>query len=272
LRPLSKLPLPFTTNKQQRGQELIDNLVEYGFDINLSRTKYDIVKGHYSGEGLDYHYVFEIAAAPLNSPVDRLIEAQRHPDAGHGGGYFEFIGIVNMFPGIDNGHQYFEGSSDVYRWIDRKKGILQTASSIGEILQQCGYAINLPLSRQKHPSVFIANLISPRIEWQGGYGKSRIANLRAFANDIAEAVVSIAKRMPTFHGWGLSESVSSSGRPRKIEVLLKVLQARKHEWESYVEARRKSWWTQSDVYYATRKLLLEYGTKKMRLQRTLETT
>lgn len=35
-----------------------------------------------------------------------------------------------------------------------------------------------------------------------GYGKSRISNLKVFANDIAGAVVMVANQMPTFHGRG----------------------------------------------------------------------
>jgi hypothetical protein len=115
---------------------LIRNLSEYGFEINVSRAKCKIVKGHYNGEGLDYHYIFEIAAAPYKKP-DPTSSSQ-----------FDFIGMVNMLPGIDDGHQYFEGSSKVYKWIDNKKkgaeeggydSPRRTASSISEILQQCGF-------------------------------------------------------------------------------------------------------------------------------------
>lgn len=115
MQPLSKLPLPYTCSVKEREQELISNLSEYGFDINTSRAKCRIVKGYYSGEGLDYHYVFEIAAAPYdNTDLDNA-------------GQFDFIGMVNTFPGIDNGHQYFEGASDVYRWIDKRKDHLRSA-------------------------------------------------------------------------------------------------------------------------------------------------
>lgn len=164
MEPLGKLSLPFSTNSAERGAELIANLSEFGFNINISRAKYKIVKGHYSGEGLDYHYVFEVVAAPYKKPDPRR------------GGQFDFIGMVNSLPGIDNGHQYFQRASKVYAWLNKKerKGYdnLRTASSINEILQQCGFDAWLPPSRRKHPSVFVANLISPRIDWQGGYGIS----------------------------------------------------------------------------------------------------
>jgi hypothetical protein len=52
---------------------------------------------------------------------------------------------------------------------------------------------------------------------------------------------------------------ASDGKPKKKDVLLEVLKKRKQKWESMDEmSKLKHWWTQSDVFYATRKLLIEY--------------
>jgi hypothetical protein len=51
---------------------------------------------------------------------------------------------------------------------------------------------------------------------------------------------------------------SSDGKPSKRQVLFEVLQDRKYAWNSLDAAQRQNrWWTQSDVFYATRKLLIE---------------
>jgi hypothetical protein len=184
--PLSKISLPYGSIAE-RGQQLIDNIASFD-NVDISKARYKIIKGHHDGDGLSYHYMFEIAAAPYTDPNIQ------------NGGFVVFIGAINNAPSVDDGHGYFEGAN--YSWMDKKKGYERTATSITEILYKCGFNDSLPVAKQKQPCIFIANLVCPVIEWQGGYGKSRISNLNVFANDIAKAVVMIANQMPTFHGSG----------------------------------------------------------------------
>ena len=100
---------------------------------------------------------------------------------------------------------------------------------------------------KKPHSLIIANLISPKIDYQS-YGKSRI-DFRPFADVVAKTTV-----LACMGGGGASD-----GKPSKKAVLLEVLEKRKQKWESMdVVSRLKHWWTQSDVFYVTRKLLIEY--------------
>jgi hypothetical protein len=56
----------------------------------------------------------------------------------------------------------------------------------------------------------------------------------------------------------LPETLPSDGQPSKRQVLLEVLEERKHKWDSLDKAERlKHQWTQSDVFYATRKRMIE---------------
>jgi len=56
------------------------------------------------------------------------------------------------------------------------------------------------------------------------------------------------------HGWWSQVD----GRPTKRDVLLEILENKKYKWNSMDEVQKlKNWWTQSDVFYATRKLLIE---------------
>ena len=87
-----------------------------------------------------------------------------------------------------------------------------------------------------------------KIDYQS-YGKSRI-NFSPFAEQVAKTTV-----LACMGGGGRS---SADGKPSKRRVLLEVLEDRKYKWNSMSEAQRlKHWWTQSDVFYATRKMLIE---------------
>ena len=99
---------------------------------------------------------------------------------------------------------------------------------------------------QKPNGLILLNLISPRINYQS-YGKSSI-DFAPFANAIADVTVKAC----------MGGSGRSDGRPSKRIILLDVLQERKRRWETMDDASRsKHWWTQSDVFYVTRRLLIE---------------
>jgi hypothetical protein len=95
-------------------------------------------------------------------------------------------------------------------------------------------------------SLIFANLVCPKIDYKS-YGKSRI-DFSPFASAVAETTVLACM------GGGRS----SDGKPSKRRVLFEVLEDRKHKWNSLDGAEKpKHMWTQSDVFYATRKLLIE---------------
>lgn len=80
-----------------------------------------------------------------------------------------------------------------------------------------------------------------------------------FANIIAQATVKAC----------MGDSVRSDSKPSKRTILLEVLQERKRRWETMDEtSRSRHWWTQSDVFYVTRKLLIEtYNYKNEEIDR-----
>jgi hypothetical protein len=97
-----------------------------------------------------------------------------------------------------------------------------------------------------NPNLILVNLICPKIDYRS-YGKSRI-DFSPFASAVAETTVLAC----------IGGGRSSDGRPSKRRVLLEVLEDRKYKWNLLDAAERlKHMWTQSDVFYATRKLLIE---------------
>jgi 5S rRNA maturation endonuclease (ribonuclease M5) len=91
-------------------------------------------------------------------------------------------------------------------------------------------------------------LVCPKIDYQS-YGKSRI-DFSPFADEVSKTIV-----LACMGGGGRS---LADGKPTKRQVLLEVLEERMYKWNPMDEAQRlKNWWTQSDVFYATRKLLID---------------
>jgi hypothetical protein len=102
--------------------------------------------------------------------------------------------------------------------------------------------------RKKH-SIVAANLICPRINYRS-YGKSLI-DVLPFADTIAEVTAKACSG-----GGGRDKDKT------QLAALRQVLMKRKNEYLSIRDPveRKKKEWTQSDVFYATRKLLVaEYG-------------
>ncbi|MFL6470344.1 MAG: hypothetical protein ACJ71H_05780, partial [Nitrososphaeraceae archaeon] len=134
-----------------------------------------------------------------------------------------------------------------FNWTTNGSKYTYESNSIYDIFAHFGYAYSKDKSRKPH-SLILANLICPKIDYQS-YGKSRI-NFSPFADDVAKTTV-----LACVGGGGHS---LADGRPTKRHVLLEILEDRKHKWNSMTAAQRlKHWWTQSDVFYATRKLLIE---------------
>jgi hypothetical protein len=132
-----------------------------------------------------------------------------------------------------------------FEWTTKGSKSIHQSNSILDIFRHFGYSYSRDKCK-KPRSLILANLICPKIDYQS-YGKSRI-DFRPFAHDIAETTVLVCM------GGGRS----SDGKPSKRQVLLKVLEERKYKWNSLYAAQRvKHQWTQSDVFYATRKRMIE---------------
>ena len=118
---------------------------------------------------------------------------------------------------------------------------------LDSILEHYGYSINKKNCKKPH-SLILINLVSPKLNYRS-YGKSRI-DFSPFASAIAETTIKACM------GGGRG----SDGKPAKNSVLLDILRDRKDKWESMDPMERiKNWWTMSDVFYATRKKLIDYG-------------
>jgi hypothetical protein len=139
------------------------------------------------------------------------------------------------------------GGDELFEWVTPGSKFTYTSNTIKDIFRHYGYSYDNKKCKKPH-SLIIANLISPKIDYQS-YGKSRI-DFRPFADVVAKTTV-----LACMGGGGHA----SDGKPKKKDVLLEVLKKRKQKWESMDEmSKLKHWWTQSDVFYATRKLLIEY--------------
>jgi hypothetical protein len=129
---------------------------------------------------------------------------------------------------------------DEFEWQTAGSKYVYTSNTIQDIFRHYGYSHDDKKCKKPH-SLIIANLISPKIDYQS-YGKSRI-DFRPFA-DVATKTTVLACM-----GGGRP----SDGKPSKRAVLWEVLEKRKQKWEAMdAVSRLKHWWTQSDVFYATR--------------------
>ena len=141
---------------QDRERELIDSLSE-SIPIDRSKVKAKIVLGHYKNMNngfQEFNYCLEVAMAPR---TDIGIESA---------GTVTIIGNINSTPSIDGGHRYFESASgmNVYVWND-KRGNTQSASSLNDILANCGFSTYSNISKKRVPCVLYINLLTPCPDW-----------------------------------------------------------------------------------------------------------
>src|SRR6188472_3787918 len=141
------------------------------------------------------------------------------------------------------------GGDELFEWVTPGSKFIYTSNTIKDIFGHYGYSYDTDGQKKckKPRSLIIANLISPKIDYQS-YGKSTI-DFRPFADVVAKTTVLAC----------MGGGHASDGKPSKRAVLLEVLEKRKQKWEAMdAVSRLKHWWTQSDVFYATRKLIIEY--------------
>jgi hypothetical protein len=247
MQPATKFKLPY--KKAERERELIQNLAEV-YNIDTMRAATKIITGHYDGDGIVFPYAIETVMAP-----------RKDMPALYNAGKVEFIGNVNDSPAIDGGERYFSDGN--YQWID-KKGVSRTASSVSNILHECGFDPGgYNISKKRVPCVVLLNLRTPIPDWLGSAGKSHI-NLNPYAEDIAKTISSLAYKMPSCHGKGFAQihypSYSTKDEAQiAIEYLRTFLKKRKEDVYADPSLKVADRLTQSGVWYRIRPVMVEAG-------------
>lgn len=200
--PPHELSLPYkNTNKVRKIREkaLIERLCSiYSNSLNQDKAVYKIVSGHYHHEqsgGLYYPFVFEVLAIPYSKRVLDL------PNEGNVASMF--VGMVNY--SLSPRGNSFEGTYVWKNMKDKYDLYDMTAHTAREMLNKEGfeyYSYSSP--KTKIPTIIMANLISPRIDYHG-HDKSRV-DARPFIPTIIEALQKISKGIQTFRGAGYTFS------------------------------------------------------------------
>jgi pimeloyl-ACP methyl ester carboxylesterase len=138
--------------KAFREKQLIDSLAEtYPIDTKLAKSK--VVLGRYSDDERTFCYALEVVIAP-RTDLDRSHAGQ-----------IEIIDSVNNNASSDGDGSYFSGGS--YRWEGRKCDYYTRlyASTIRNILSECGFVTSGNFSKRRKPCVMFINLRCRCIEW-----------------------------------------------------------------------------------------------------------
>jgi 5S rRNA maturation endonuclease (ribonuclease M5) len=218
--------IPFATKMKTRMMALQERLGQFG--ISCDHVKYKQKFDYYkSYDGKQYPYFIEVFVGhskdiQLNLKVVQSINSKISKD------------------NLVFGGPYHYGTDSI-------KFVYQATSILG-IFEHFRYSFD-DKKCKKPNSIIIVNLISPRINYKS-HGKSRIDHT-PFAKTIANTIVKACKG-----------GDNKNGKVDQIEGLREVLRKRKAEFLAIMDPieRKKREWTQSDVFYATRFLLItEYG-------------
>jgi DNA topoisomerase VI subunit B len=230
--PPTELSLPFNIKQAARKKAIEDRLKQVGIPYKL--VKYKQKSDYYLANGIQVPFFFEVTIVHSDSPPINL--------------NLDLIESLNSST-MPNNYQVFYGSyEDTFIWSSSKGDSIQHGESILDILKRYGYSHNEKDCKKKH-SVIIANLISPKIDFRS-YGKSSI-DVTPFAKVIAETTAKAC--------MGGSDK---NGKVDQLVGLREILEERKIKYLLLLDpiAKKKQQWTQSDVFYATRKRLIDkYG-------------
>jgi hypothetical protein len=235
-----------------REKELIESLAEaYPIDTKLAKSK--VVLGQYSDDERTFCYALEVVIAPRTDL-----------DNNHAG-EIEIIDSVNKSASSDGGGSYFSGGS--YQWEGRKRDYygnreLLYASTIQNILSECGFVTSGNFSKRRKPCIIFINLRCRCIEWLGSKGKTQI-NTDPFASDIAKTVSKLAYQMPSYHGEGNTSSriyhdpYLTYRDPNQIarDWLREFLKDRYEKVSADPSLRTRDRLTQSGVFYRIRRVM-----------------
>jgi hypothetical protein len=220
--------IPFNTSKKFRKTALQSRLAKIG--ISCDRIKYKQEYGYYEFDNgvVKYPYFFETFIGHVESGVTKNLTV---------------VQSINCKVSDDilvyGGPYSYETGSNKWRY---------KANSIFDIFEHYGYSHNEKKCKKRN-NIILINLISPRVNYQS-HGKSRIDHT-PFAKVIAATVVN------TCRGGN-----DINGKVDQIVGLRQVLRSRRIEYLAKQDPleKKKRQATQSDVFYATRKLLIsDYG-------------
>jgi hypothetical protein len=249
--PMEKLSVPFGGNKESdelRKAALIKRIASIYY-VNEEYAEYKVIRARYvSSDGkVNFPYVFEVIAIPFDDIWSN---------------YPTFIGSVNNSVSIINrGKSLYDG---IFKFSD--KGREFTVWNMDGILDRW-YGYGVRDSSKSWPCVIACNLLTPKVQWKE-QGKSTLVT-EPFAGTIIDTITKVMKRIPTFHGMGISQSRSKGkkedepDKPKKLDkigCLRKFLRDRYLQFEIAPniidpEIMLKDRTSQSDSYYTIRQTL-----------------
>ena len=196
LPPLEKLTLPYTTNKVERKNALIERCHRLYSDLDKDKSKasYRAIHGKYEDKKkkVSYPYFFEILAIPFDDP--------RSADNN-----VKFIGAVNYSISPKADGNLFEGDYSKYIPIDQ----YSVPRNILGVLRVFGFH-DYANDTAKIPCLIVANLVTLRRD-PHSQEKSRI-DVTPFAGTIVEAVRKLASDIKSYRAVGIRFSKPSERR------------------------------------------------------------
>jgi hypothetical protein len=196
LSPPERLMLPYTTNKVERKNALIERCHRLydNLDKNKSRASYRVIHGKYEDKKkkVSYPYFFEILAIPFDNP--------RSADNN-----VTFIGAVNYSISPKEDSNLFEGDYNQYVPVDA----YSKPRNILGILETFGFH-DYANDSAKIPCLIVANLVTLRRE-PHGQDKSRI-DVTPFAGTIVRAVEKLASDIKSYRAVGIRFNKPSDRR------------------------------------------------------------
>jgi hypothetical protein len=243
MRPETRYKLPY--DKKEREKEIIDNIAE-SFVIDKNNAHCKILTGYNRDVERQFPYAIEIALAPLkNSDVSKA-------------GYVKFIGSVNDTPAIDGGEKYFQSDQYAYSWIG-KKGAHAVRSAM-DVLTSSGFdPTSQYTSRKRFASVAYVNVKTDVPDWLGAAGKTHMNQL-PYAATIAKTLVTMAHKIPSYHGQGFAldpTPSSTTNQKTATEYVDEFLIQRRKDVEADPNLRINNRLTQRGVAYLLRPKMMD---------------
>ena len=224
MQPMRKLHVPYdvsaggNNSKKSRKEGLIERFEAVkpkSILIDIDRAVYKSVNGTVTIDGnsgkisndswnytdrennksaIKFPFFFEILAIPIKYCEDRYFKSQIKKD-----GLIFFGGVNYSTTPADSSAYFSDTTKESYTYGYNGKN----ADGLIELLRESGFAgdwynehYKIEPSKQKQPCVVLAHLVSPKVEYLAGYGKSFI-NLEPYADTIAKATVELAAKMPS---------------------------------------------------------------------------
>jgi hypothetical protein len=220
--------IPFSTTKKTRRRALEERLAQMG--IFCDRVKYKQKYGYYKSDNgvVKYPYLVEVFVGHSKEGITNNLKV-----------------IQSINSKISNDTLVYSGP---YKYGTSSNRYFYRANSIFDIFEHYKYSCDKKKCKKPN-SIISVNLISPRVSYKS-HGKSGIDHT-PFAKTIAATVVEACR--------GGSDK---NGKVDQIVGLREVLKKRKEEYlaiQDPIERKRREL-SQSDIFYATRMLLINvYG-------------